>query len=226
VHNERIASMSATHQAVLLADIIGSRKMKGFRQIRDAKIDFVSKQHLLYQFVRYQYAVTAGDEFQNVLSAVEHIPRVVFDLRCEFYPIGLWIGIGIGEVEALPKKDEAVNVAGIGEAFELAREAMNELKGGAAQKYRFLTALRSTEPLFDLSVNLTYRLHDTLLLRISDSQWKTILVQRQTHSQSETAAQLGVAGSTVSRTLQRGFYWQLEDTMSTLTKQIRALHAQ
>jgi hypothetical protein len=38
--------MSATHEAVLLADIVESRKLKRFRQIRDAKIDSVSRQRL------------------------------------------------------------------------------------------------------------------------------------------------------------------------------------
>jgi hypothetical protein len=38
--------MIATHEAVLLADIVESRKLKRFRQIRDAKIDSVSRQRL------------------------------------------------------------------------------------------------------------------------------------------------------------------------------------
>lgn len=201
---------------VLLADIVESRSISRLRPFRDRKLELISTSHLTDGIVETPYAVTAGDEFQNILVGPAKVPRAVFELRRHFQPADLWIAVGIGTVRSVPRGDEPVNVAGMGEAFEYARKAMKELKHRKTHKYRYLTMIRSTDGFSDQLINLVYRLHDTLLQRITDRQWETIRVQSETKSQDQTAFELGLDESTVSRNLRRGFYWQIEDTVNTL----------
>ncbi len=211
--------------AVLLADIIGSRNVDGFRQLRDRKLREITKHHSESDFVLGPYAVTAWDEFQNLLRDVARAPSVVWDLRCHFHPLGLWIAIGVGDVESLPREGEPINVGGAGEAFELARCAMDRLKSGAGRKYRVLTCFKSEDQELNRSVNLVYKLVDTLVQKITKRQWETILVHRQTQRLDKTAARLRIDESTVSRNLQRGYYWQIEDTVKTLGSMLSRGHS-
>ena len=206
--------------AVVLADFVGSGAIPGFRELRDRKLAEISGLHRASRGVVGDYAVTAWDEFQNLLIAVPGFPRVVWDLRCHFYPLRLSIAVGVGGVTSMPVVGEAINVGGSGEAFELARVAMDRLKKpqGQVSKYKLSTAFKSGEGQQDLWVNLAYRLVDSMVLKITKRQWETILAYRETGRIEKTAARLNIGESTVSRNLRRGFYWQIEDTLADLEK--------
>ena len=107
-----------------------------------------------------------------------------------------------------------MRIAG-GEAFERAREAVNEIKT-KRNKSRRLTAFLSGNEEFDLVANTIYHLHDTLIQNISPKQWQTINIQMSVKSQELTARKLGLDESTVSRNLRRGFYTQVEETRLTM----------
>jgi hypothetical protein len=65
-------------------------------------------------------------------------------------------------------------------------------------------------------VNFVYGLHDTLVQRITNKQWETINVQVEEGQQERTARRLRLNVSTVSRNLQRGFFWQMQDTIAAV----------
>jgi hypothetical protein len=207
---------------VILGDIVASSRVKDLRRARDARLRRASDRHGSQGLVASPYAITAGDEFQGLARQLSDIPRIVFDLRATFYPLKLWIAVGFGRVRSLPGPGEAVNVAGLGEAFELARTAMSELKASRGKKYRVSTAFRSADDELDLLVNLVYRLHDTLLRGITPRQWQTIRAYEETGRLEDTAAELGIDESTVSRNLRRGFYWQLRDATESLATVLNA----
>ena len=100
-----------------------------------------------------------------------------------------------------------------GEAFQFARRAIESLKQGDARKIDALTAFRSGRPVFDTTANLIYGLHDTLLGKVTQKQWKTIDEYASKSGVRSTARVLGVNVSTVSRNLKRSFYWQMEYTV-------------
>ncbi len=200
--------------AVITADVIDSRHIQGFRRARDAKLRPLSRLHVQRKLILSDYAVTAWDEFQAVLSSPRAIPGVVLDLRRNFYPMQLWIAIGIGKVSE-PRKKPVNQFAG-GEAFERARQAADRLKADRARKDRTLTWFVSGNASFDLVANTIYRLHDTLLQDVSPKQWQTILAQVRTGSQELAAKKLGVNVSTVSRNLSRAHHWQMEETCQAM----------
>lgn len=201
--------------AVLTADIVGSRSLERLAHMRAAKLRSLSSRHQEEQLIAAPYAVTAGDEFQGVLVGVDRAPRLIFDLRVSFLPLELRIGVGIGELSSRLRKGRPVNLFG-GEAFERAREAIQSLKSGI--KYDALTAFRSPDSRLDRTLNLIYRLHDSLVREITPVQWATIEAHTRTASGElgDTARRLRKSPSTVSRNLRRGHYWQLRETAQTV----------
>jgi hypothetical protein len=206
--------------AVITADIVSSRQVKGFRKKRDEKLRPLSARHQREKLILSGYAVTAWDEFQVILQRPVFLPRVILDLRRHFYPLQLRIAVGLGKVSEPHRRP--VNVFAGGEAFERARQAADHLRKGRGSKFRSLTAIESGNTVFDVIGNTIYHLHDTLLQGISQKQWQTIAVQASTGSQEDTARKLGVNVSTISRTLRRAHYWQLEETRAALEKVIES----
>jgi len=200
--------------AVVTADIIGSRNVPDFRQERDRKLKPLTKQHIVNKLIVSEYAVTAWDEFEG-LTTPGNVPSVLLDLRRHFYPLRLWIGVGIGAVSEPHRKP--INVFAGGEAFERARMAVNEIKS-KHNRTRRLTEFVSGNEEFDLLANTIYHLQDTLIKGISSKQWETINVQISMKSQEKTARKLGLDESTVSRNLRRGFYIQVEETRVTMER--------
>lgn len=206
--------------AVITADVVRSRSFTNFRAKRDAKLAPLSRRHIAAGLIGSPYAVTVWDEFQGILSALHVFPRVILELRRTFFPMELRIAVGIGRVSE-PKKSPVNRFAG-GEAFERARAAMDRLKDGAPSKYRVLTAIESGDRTVDLAVNAIYRLQDTLVGDVSQKQWETINWVIRAGSQELAAQKLGVNESTVSRTLRRAHYWQIEETCQATEEFLQA----
>ncbi len=202
--------MAKRQYAVITADIIESRKLQQFRKVRDRKLLPISQRHMKENLLLSEYAVTAWDEFQAILRKPGYIPKVIFDLRRSFYPIELWVAVGIGEVSEPYKKP--VNVFSGGLAFERAREAADTLKT-KSHKFRILTQICSGNEVFDIVSNAIYHLQDTLIQAITSKQWETIGKYVQTENQEATAKKLGIDSSTVSRNLKRAHYWEIEETI-------------
>lgn len=195
--------------AVVTVDIVESSKIDDLPKIRDRALNALSRLHLKQERVLGSYTVTAWDEFQNVLTLPTEIPDVVWDLRLAFRPaIDVKIGIGLGDVDELPGPKTPINEVSSGEAFLRAREALSRMDG---EKFPLRTVVCSGDPELDHALNLIYMLIDSLLSNLSDRQWQTILDYRETGSQEKIARRRDVNTSTVSRTLQRGFYWQLDE---------------
>jgi hypothetical protein len=166
-----------------------------------------------------EYAITAWDEFEGILSRTKSLPAVILDLRRHFHPFELWMGIGIGQLTEPYKKP--VNVFAGGEAFERAREAMNELKAKRS-KTEVLTSFVTGNDTFDLIANTVYHLHDTLFEGTSAKQWQTINAYMETNRQDLTAKKLRLNESTVSRNLRRGCWWQMQETRQAMERVIEA----
>jgi hypothetical protein len=75
---------------------------------------------------------------------------------------------------------------------------------------------------FDSTANLIHGLHDTVPLRITDKQWETIKTFQAKRRLDTAAWALGVDDSTVSRNLQRGHFWQMEQTVEGMQALIRS----
>jgi len=205
----------ASDYAVITCDIVGSRQIEEFRRKRDQTLGRISKLHVEKKWILSEYAITAWDEFEGILSRPAHVPAAIVDLRRHFHPLELWIGIGMGEVTEPHRKP--VNVFAGGEAFERAREAMNRLKSKRS-KTGVLTSFITGNEMFDLIGNTVYQLHDSLFESISTKQWETINVLMETSAQDRAARKLRLNKSTVSRNLRRAFWWQIQETQRAMER--------
>jgi SatD family protein len=195
--------------AVLIADVMASSKRKDVRALLAKKLTAASKRHLDKKLIRLPYAVTAGDEFQSVVSGLASLPALLLDLRSSFQPLSLRVGIGIGSIA--DRIRPPVNRLS-GEAFQFARRAIENVKSGRLFKFDVLTAFASSDKEFDCTINLIYGLHDTLVLQITRKQWSAIQTFLSRPKLEPAARRLQRDASTVSRSLKRGYYWQLTET--------------
>jgi hypothetical protein len=209
-----------TCYAVITADVVKSRSIEAFRPKRDKKLRELSAIHQRRKLILSPYAVTAWDEFQAILSKPEHLPRIILDLRRCFYPLKLWIAIGMGTVSDAHKTP--INLYAGGEAFERARKAADRLKTSFS-KYPVITSFESGNPTFDTIANTIYRLHDSLIDKTTSKQWATINAQLKTARQDTVARRLALDTSTVSRNLKRGYYWQMLETADAVENIIKSI---
>lgn len=206
--------------AVVIADVQGSRSRADVRATLDRRLPQLSRAHRASDRILLPYTVTAGDEFQTISAALDQIPRLILDVRRALRPLVLRVGVGFGRIAG--KVKQPVNRM-TGEAFVRARTALENLKGVRRRESRGLTAYHTGDDTFDVTVNLIYELHDTLLVDVSPKQWDTIEMYLKGGSIAETARALKLNISTVSRNLRRAHFWQLEQTADTL-KQILSAH--
>jgi hypothetical protein len=202
--------MPFTAHAVLIADVMESRSRKDLRGLLGKKLAVVSRRQLRQKLIQLPYSVTAGDEFQTVSRNLPSIPAIIRELRAELHPLSLRIGVGLGTVSG--RIQPPVNRLG-GEAFQFARKAIESVKRGNLFKFEVLTAFVSRHQDFNYTINLIYGLHDTLVLKITERQWETIAEFLDNPTLEQTASRLKLDGSTVSRNLKRGYYWQLSETV-------------
>lgn len=185
--------MDSTY-TVITADIIDSKK-KFYRpeevlQLQE-RIEIFNdevKEDLVSSF-----SLSRGDEVQGVMKSPEHLLAILRKLRYRFYPLEIRIGIGIGEIATPvnPGDSWAMN----GEAFYLAREALDEVKGKRWDK----TRLRTENPLLEKGVLPILKLLDIIQDKWTAQQWEAIHLYEKTGTLKKTAEQLGIAFQNVEK---------------------------
>jgi hypothetical protein len=195
--------------SVLIADVMRSGARGDVRALLGKKLAAASEKHLRQKLIRLPYSVTAGDEFQTVTSNLAALPALILDLRSALQPLSLRIGVGIGSIT--DRIQPPVNRL-TGEAFQMARRAIENVKTSSHFKFEILTAFASQNEHFDQTINLLYGLHDTLVFQITPKQWGTIRQFLEQPALEQSAKRLHLDVSTVSRSLKRGNYWQLAET--------------
>jgi hypothetical protein len=210
---------ASSQLAILLVDVVGSRRLEDFRSRRDVLLGRLSQEHLDRDLLLTRYTITSWDEFQAIVAKPVHLPTVVWELRREFYPWELKVAIGLGRLDSLPESGQAVNEVSMGEPFLRARQAMLEL-ARPKEKYRVLTRLHGPAEAVDDSLNLIYALVDTLLLKVTERQWETIKSYEEAGKLESAARGLGIDESTASRNLQRGSYWQFVEAREGLRRRL------
>jgi len=200
--------------AVIVADVVGSSRTRNLRAVLHARLRLITSAHLREERIRLPYAVTAGDEFQTVASDLRQIPALLFDLRRRMRPLQLRIGIGIGRIPGQLRAP--VNLLG-GQAFEFARTAIGETKEGRLHSGK-VTRFHSQNEEFDLVANLIYNLHDALVGRLSEKQWRTVDAYLAKGRVDLAAKTLRINASTASRNLSRSHLWQTLEMIDSMKK--------
>ena len=93
---QAMKKVKTTNYAAIPCDIVDSRRIEDFRRKRDQKLRRISRLHIEKKLVLSEYAITAWDEFEGILSRPTDVPAVILDLRRHFHPFELWIAVGFG----------------------------------------------------------------------------------------------------------------------------------
>jgi hypothetical protein len=203
---------------VIVSDVVSSSRTQDLRSMLSAGLRRVTAAHLEEKRIRLPYAVTAGDEFQTVVSDLRQIPGLLFDLRRRMRPLRLRIGIGIGRISG-PLRPP-VNQLG-GQAFEFARTAIGVTKEGRLHSGK-VTRFHSENEEFDLVANLVYNLHDALVGHLSEKQWRTVDAYLAKGRVDLAARVLRINASTASRNLSRSHLWQTLEMIDSMKKIIES----
>jgi len=201
---------------VVIADVVNSREFDDFADRRDQALQALQLQHSEQALTASDYAITAWDEFQVLLSAHQALPQVLWDLQREFYPLRLRLGIGCGEVQWARQQRDAVNESASGEAFFLARAALAAISDQARGSSRSEIMVRWQAPLMQHALNASLRLLDVLLADITVAQWQVIAAYEQFGRQDVVAEALDKTPSTISRTLRSANYWEIKASLDDL----------
>lgn len=179
----------------LIADIVSSRSLAG--PDRNALQEKLS--NLLAELdQRYSstilsgFVITAGDEFQALLSKAQDLPSIIWDLERSLRPIDLRIGIGCGTLDT-PLRNPALGMDG--PAWHLARDALNFAKsarslGGVFRGF----GDRDDEILSGFAILLRH-----LRERLSGRQFEVLELLRHQVTQRAVATELGITNQAISK---------------------------
>lgn len=202
-------------EVVLIGDVQGSRDAADFPAHRDRVLRELSRRHRHAGWTDGDYAVSTWDEFQGMLAEPAALPRVLWDIYQAFQPLRVRLAVGGGAVERLDDGG-AVNRSATGEAFYLAREALEELSARRHGSGRARVAVAWNDPVVAASLNAALRLVDVLSDDITATQWEVIGHYESLGHQGEVARVLDKSESTISRSLAAARYWEIQASLGDL----------
>lgn len=188
---------------VITADIIKSRKYLNSKEEINNKIYNLNKKFKKNLFTYFN--ISRGDEIQAVLNSIEFLPKAIRNLRYYCRPFELRIGIGIGDIENIEHNQSCSSWDMNGEAFYLARDAMdtlNELQSKHSTPYKKSdpsTYLYSINKTLELSFNSIYILVDSIIKNWNDEQWETIMLYELLGTYELVSKQLAISKSAVQQ---------------------------
>ena len=112
--------------AALMFDIVESRHYQGRYDIQNTLMNAVGYlNHLYREDIKKEVVSSAGDEFQGLFLSLQSAFLYIRKLQLLIYPIKIRCGIGYGEIKYDVEKWSSS--AFDGEAYYLARDAINEV---------------------------------------------------------------------------------------------------
>lgn len=197
----------------LIVDVRDSRRLEDFAARRDRVLRDLSEHHRARGWLDADYAVTAWDEFQALIVQVPALPKVLWEVYKAFRPWSLKLGVGGGGVDRRNGDDLPINEAATGEAFFLARDALEALEGRRQRTGEAGIVTTWNEPAVAHALNAALRPLDLLITAITDTQWEAIELYEKSGRQDEVARELGKSESTISRTLSTARYWDIREAL-------------
>lgn len=112
--------------AAVMFDVVDSRRYSGRYDIQNILMRSVDYLNGIYSYaIKKEVVSSAGDEFQGLFLDLSSAFLYIRKLQLLIYPIKVRCGIGYGEIKY--DKDEWMSSAFDGEAYYLARDAINAI---------------------------------------------------------------------------------------------------
>lgn len=209
-------------KVVIIADVIESRESSEFMQFQKSALAKLNEKHIEANWIIDRYKVTAGDEFQVLLSDITCLPKVVWDIFLFFEPYKLRVGIGYGDIAFSGEKLVEINENATGEAFYKARDALGSIVERRREGSRASICLRWHDQSTEIVLNALFRLLYVLITDITTKQWDVIKAYESANvTQDVLAKQMGKEPSTISRSLISSRYWEIVTTLKDIETFLR-----
>jgi DNA-binding CsgD family transcriptional regulator len=178
----------------LIGDMVQSRNFAGETrsQMQEAFNLLINKLNTKYRSsLSSRFTVTLGDEFQGLLVDPSTVPDILWDVqRASSLPV-FRLGLGFGRIDTkIPKR--AINLDG--PAFHLARAAIQQAKSEGLRGAVFSGFGKEIDEI----ANGIARMLDLQMDRRSEKQLEIMEQLRQSKSQAEVAAKMGLTPQAVN----------------------------
>lgn len=211
----------------IIGDIKESKKIEK-RSLIQEKMKYVLSyiNEVYVADISAKFIITLGDEFQGLLTSMEHLVDIIKYVQREMYPVKLRFGVGIGEMRTNIFHEAAIGADG--PAYYVAREMIEELrkqeKKLKKQAPDIQISIYNTENFEIAEINIIFALMKIIEDGWSDKQRYTIWDMEQNGgSQEECAKRMNTSQSTVARRLADGSYITYEQAKKTVVKALKQL---
>lgn len=199
--------------SAITGDVVNSRNYDNTSQLIEKLKQAVNKINDKYQeWLAANFIIYSGDELQGLLKEPAYSYQIIRELQRMIYPVKLVFGVGIGELSTDVPED--LNNAYTGEldgqAYYWAREMMNQ-----AKKHKQSTFFLFKDPACDLINKLIAFIDSTEQFR-TERQWETVRLYEKLKTQNLVADKLNIDQTTVSRNLNRSFYYTIKDAEESI----------
>lgn len=201
----------------LIGDIRGSREIddREGAQKEFKRVVASLNEQLPSSSVASPFTVTAGDEFQVLLTDAADAVEAAVSASDRFDRAGLRFGIGRGELHTEVNPDQAIGMDG--PCFYRAREAIESAEKDGA----WLRVAGWSEDL-DTRINAMFDLVQCVREDWTDRQAEFALALKEEGTQTLVADRYGVSKSTVSESLSAGHVHEVRDAEQSLGEWLQA----
>jgi len=180
----------------VIGDVKGSRRIEdraAFQRALEAEVLLLNER--LKPQVAAEWVITAGDEFQGLLSTPRGIAGALGRLTESLHPVQLRFGVGYGAV-VTELKPQAMGMDG--PAFHRARRSLAD-----AKRLKRYVVVHAGLGRADEAVSAAWNLAFIVRGSWTDRQREIVRLYRRGLSQQEIAREAGVSESAVSQLLKR-----------------------
>lgn len=211
----------------IIGDIKNSKKISDRRNIQNKLSNVLSTINKRYEeAISAKFMITLGDEFQGLLCAGEPVLDIIEEIKREMHPIQIRFGIGVGTITTDINSEMAIGADGPG--YYNARTAIEMIKQNEKKNMSQSADVRIEMQGDDIQLSLTLNVIFSLMTIIQDGwseRQREIIAEYNRHNlnQSECAEHLGVAQSTIQRSLVKSNYYAYRDAKEAVSKILKEI---
>lgn len=204
----------------VIGDIRNSRELESRKAVQDKLKTVLDEINRKYKKeITSKFVITLGDEFQGLLSDGKSILNIIQEIRMRLYPAELRFGIGIGKITTDINTEMAMGADGPG--YYKARDAIEIMKENEKKNKTVVSDIRLGKETDDerdiILINTIFELIKAIEQNWTDRQREVIWnMMRYQDGQQKVACRLGIAQSTVHKTLVKGNYYVYEKALKNV----------
>jgi len=184
--------MQVEKYTVITGDIIKSRELKNRPRVQEKLKSVLNRINEKYrEYILVNFSITAGDEFQGLVSEVGKSYAIIKDIEKGIYPLKARFGVGVGRI-ATPLSNNVGEMDG--ECFIRSREALENAKE-LNQSIIYNIGIHEK----DISLNTILMLIDAIKKSWKDVHFKRVWLYEELKTYKKVAKKENISKQMVSK---------------------------